>query len=256
LFALAPQTATAIMSARSRAHSHRLVKEWGLSAINRKLVNELGDRVVAGPFEGLQLTPQALNEHIGPHLLGTYELELHPWWRQVFDRSLDQIIDVGANFGYYAIGLALKFPHAGTLAFDTDWWARQAIREMAVANHVSNVSILGYCDALWLRDNLRPNAFLISDCEGYEGDLLCGLTIPAMSSATLLIELHESMRPGVTSRIESQFASTHIASKVHSRTTPATPAVRITSLTEEEILRASNEVRPEQEWLFLTPKQL
>jgi hypothetical protein len=256
LFAVAPQTATALMSARARAHSQRLVKEWGLYEINQRLIKELGSRVVTGPFRGVQLTPLTWNEHIGPFILGTYEVELYPWWQQVFEQSFDAIIDVGAKFGYYAIGLALRFPRVLTIAFDTDWWARQAIREMAAANHVRNLSVKGYCSPAWLKENLRANTFLVSDCEGYEGDLLCTLEIAAMASATLLVELHENEAPGVTSRIESRFRETHVISRVPARSAPAAPDdLRIASLTQEEIHRASNEIRlPEQEWLFLTPR--
>jgi len=199
----------------------------------------------------------AWEEHIGPHLLGTYEMELHPWWEQVFAKPFDTIIDVGANFGYYAVGLALQFPKAMAIAFDTDWWARDAIQEMATANGVRNLSVNGYCSPAWLKENLKGKTFIISDCEGYEGDLLCTLEIAAMASATLLIELHEDLAPGVTSRIESRFAATHIASKVRSRATAVLPdEVRIGSLSEEEIQRASNEIRPRQEWLFLIPKHI
>jgi hypothetical protein len=257
LFAVAPRTATALISARARAHSQQLVKEWGLFEINQRLVKELGSRVLSGPFRGLQLTPMAREEHIGPYLLGTYEIELHPWWEHLFEGSFDMIIDVGAKFGYYAVGLALQFPNAVTIAFDTDWWARDALREMATANRVRNLSIKGYCSPTWLKENLRRKTFIISDCEGYEGELLCTLEIAAMASATLLIELHEDLAPGVTSRIESQFAETHVASKVRSRSIAVLPnEVRICSLSEEEVQRASNEIRPQQEWLFLTPKNI
>jgi len=86
-FAVAPQRAIQIMSARARAHSHRLAKEWGLIQLNKKLMRELGTQVVDGPFKGMTLTPMTYQEHIGPYLLGTYEMELHPWWDQVFQQS-------------------------------------------------------------------------------------------------------------------------------------------------------------------------
>ena len=89
LFAVAPQTATALISARARAHSHRLLKEWGIFEIDQRLIEELGCHVLSGPFRGLQLTRMAWEEHIGPHLLGTYEMELHPWWEQVFAKPFD-----------------------------------------------------------------------------------------------------------------------------------------------------------------------
>src|SRR5688572_28096723 len=73
LYAAAPKVATAIVSARSRAHSHRMVRQWGLRELNEKLVSNLGSRVLSGPFKGMVLSPMTLREHIGPYLLGTYE---------------------------------------------------------------------------------------------------------------------------------------------------------------------------------------
>lgn len=250
-----PQTAGSLIAARSRAHSQRLVKKWGLFDINRKLMKELGTAVVSGPFRGMNLTPMTWQEHIGPYLLGTYEMELHPWWEDVFQQSFDRIIDIGAKFGYYAIGLASKFPDATVVTFDTDRWARNAIREMAAGNRVHNLVSKSYCTPVRLRECLGRRTFILSDCEGYEDELFSEVDPAEMSSAVILIELHEEPSPGVTSRIESRFARTHIASKVDSRPVYALPSdIRIRSLSEEEIRYASNEIRPRQEWLFLTPR--
>jgi hypothetical protein len=253
LFAAAPRTATALMSSRDRAHRHRLVKAWGLYELNQRLIRELGSTTLSGPFRGVRLSPMTWSEHIGPYLLGTYESELHPWWLDLFQRSFDMIIDVGADTGYYAVGLALRFPRATTIAFDTDWWARDATREMAAANDVT-ISIERYCTPGWVARHVRGNALILSDCEGYEDELFGRTAVPDLASATLLIELHEDIVPGVTGRIESRFARTHLSSKVGS--SPATPIVRdarIGSFTDAEIVRASKEVRPPQEWLLLTP---
>ena len=214
-----------------------------VSGINRRLLNEVGHIVLSGPFKGLKLTPATWNEHIGPYLLGTYEMELHPWWDFVLQQQYDLIIDVGAKFGYYALSLALKFASAEIVAFDTDWWARNVMREMARANGVNNVSIRGFCSPEWLKRHIRGRTFIISDCEDQR----------QLASTTMLIELHEEIAPGVTAQIESHFAETHASSKIGSRS-PSLPAdIRLASLTKEEIYRASNEIRPYQEWLFLRP---
>ena len=62
--AVAPQTATVIMSARARAHSQRLARQWGLIDLNRRLVSHLGAVVQAGPFRGMALTPMTHEEHL------------------------------------------------------------------------------------------------------------------------------------------------------------------------------------------------
>src|SRR4051812_1114737 len=143
---VAPRRATAILSARGRDFAHRQLKRWGTHAINQKLLTSLGDRVIAGPFAGLRLSPMTHDDHIGPYLLGTYEQELHPWWEQLLAIRYDQIIDVGCKFGYYAVGLALKYPQAQVVAFDTDHWARKATEEMTLLNRATNVQALGFCD--------------------------------------------------------------------------------------------------------------
>ena len=152
-FTVAPQTATKVMSARARAHSQKLVKEWGLFGLNDKLIREIGNRVISGPFKGMTLSPMTYEEHIGPFLLGTYEMELQPWLERVFTQSFEQIIDVGAKFGYYAVGLAQQFPQTPVVAFDTDHWARKALQEMITANRVGGISIQGFCSPDWLKQN-------------------------------------------------------------------------------------------------------
>ncbi len=121
VFAIAPQTATAISSARARAHSHNLLREWGLFELNQQLLGEVGCAVLSGPFSGLTLSPMTHREHVGPYLLGIYERELKPWWEELLTEPFAQVIDVGAKFGYYAVGLALCWPDAQVVAYDTDW---------------------------------------------------------------------------------------------------------------------------------------
>ena len=103
----------------------------------------------------------AQTEHIGPRVLGTYEMELHAWWNDISRCRFNQIIDVGAQFGFYAIGLALTFPETDVVAFDPDWWARSALQEMMTVNRTSRVSIRPLCDPAWLRENLRENVLIV-----------------------------------------------------------------------------------------------
>jgi hypothetical protein len=255
LFAAAPQTATALFSARARAHSHQLVKEWGLESLNRKLVAHLGWSVVSGPFAGMTLSPSAAREHLGPFLLGTYEFELHAWLAALLRGRFSQVIDVGAKFGYYAVGFARAFPSTPVVAFDTDWWARRATMEVARANSVENrLSIQAYCSPRRLGEVLSHNALVISDCEGYEGELFAAPN-PRLASATLVIELHEAASPGVTDAIRNRFARTHNIESVSTTSVRHPPApVDLSFLSPEEAKAAMTEVRLPQEWLLLTPR--
>jgi hypothetical protein len=255
LHAVAPRATTAWLSARARAQSHRRYEALGFAELNRKLVSMLGNEVVSGPFRGMILTPAARRENLGPFLLGTYELELHDWIEEVRGRSFAQMLDVGCRFGYYAVGLARLFPGTPMLAFDTDWWARRATREMARANDVANVEALGQCDPAWLDEHLRPGSLILSDCEGYERTLLCDATTSALDSATILVELHEVYAPGVSDAIRSRFAATHYIRSV-ANTERSDPPVDLGFLTLGEIRDALSENRAPQEWLFLTPRRL
>ncbi|HEX3314253.1 MAG TPA: hypothetical protein VHR72_05135, partial [Gemmataceae bacterium] len=160
LYRIAPRWTTEWMSARSRAHSHKVVKEWGCPELNRKLIERFGDRVQEGPFAGTILTAMAAAEQLGPFLLGVYESELDSAWEVIRRGNYAQVVDIGAKFGYYAVGMARWFPRTRVVTFDTDWWARDAVREMAKANGVSErIDIRGYCDRAWLVNELQEAAF-------------------------------------------------------------------------------------------------
>jgi len=162
---------------------------------------------------------------------------------------------VGAKFGYYAVGLAHRFPNVPIVVFDTDWWARDAVREMTSANRVTGISVLSFCSPAWLKRNLHENALVISDCEGYERELFCTADVAMLESATMIIETHEHVSPGVLKKIVTRFTPTHIVHEVSSRSNSPMPDVSVHSLTEDELRRASNEVRSSQTWVFLVPRR-
>jgi hypothetical protein len=253
LYSVAPETTTALLSARARAHSHRLVREWGLGTLTHKLIERFGPTVQSGPFRGLTLTPMTHSEHLGPFLLGTYEAELHPWFEDVGRGTYSQLLDVGAKFGYYAVGLARYHPTSRVVAFDTDWWARKATREMAVANRTPNVETAGFCSPGWLDTYLEPNSFILADCEGYEGILFGDCRATALDSATILVETHDDLVAGVGARVRRRFAGSHDVRTVANAGERLSP-VNLEFVTVEERRSALHEVRGRQEWLFFTPR--
>jgi hypothetical protein len=252
---VSPRLAVAISATRGRRRSHRLLKEWGLWDLNQRLISELGSRVLDGPFAGLNLSALPRAEHVGPYLLGTYEAELHETWHQVLQRDYREFVDVGANFGYYAVGLARRFPNKTVVAFDVDSWARRAVAEMCAANSTPNVSIESWCDPSWLARNLKDDSLIISDCEGYEGALFCERIVPAFRTCTFVIELHEAFVPGVTERCRAMFARSHDGQVVDTRSEMPL-RTRPSSFTDDEMRRVSSEARGPQQWLVLTPVAL
>jgi hypothetical protein len=254
LYAVAPRAAAALMSARARKHSHRLIEQWGYARLNEKLIAHLGTRVVEGPFEGMTLTPLASAEHLGPFLLGIYESELDPAWDQIFRRDYVQILDIGAKFGYYAIGLARRYPGAVVTAFDPDRWARRATREMVSANGLRNVHVRSYCSRAWLARNVRSPALIVSDCEGYEADLFVPEVTPALGGATLLIETHDGARPGITDRLERLFAASHTVRVIGSDAEHRASTRPLEFLAPDERRLAVHEIRGPQMWLLCLPR--
>lgn len=253
LLRVAPRWTTALMSARARAHAHRVVKDWGCLELNAKIIGQLGAIVQEGPFAGLQLSPMTWVEHLGPFLLGVYESELDPAWQLVLSEDYRQIVDVGAQFGYYAAGLARRFPAATVLAFDTDRWARRALREMAQVNGLVNLRVLGFCDADWLAAHLEEGALLLSDCEGYEAELF-SRPIPRLETAVLIIETHDEVVPGVIGRLEGLLDSSHVLHRFASGRRRRCSTCSLEFLSDRERQLANQEVRSPQQWLLALPR--
>jgi hypothetical protein len=254
-YKLFPRLATELFSARARAHTQRLAREWGCTALNQKLLTAIGNRVIDGPFKGLALSPMAAAEHLGPYLLGVYESELRPAWEIVFRGTYTHVLDVGSKFGYYAVGLAKQFPNSLVTAFDTDRWARKATLEMVRFNGVTNVAVACHCDPEWLARHLVEGSFIISDCEGYESTLFSFQRIPALASATMVIEIHDQFCPGTSDRIRSMFLPTHDIREFASA--PPQEGITVTGLpllNERERRMAVTEYRDPQDWFLLLPR--
>ncbi len=253
LYWLTPRWTTAFMSARQRSHGQKMIASWGNGPLGGKLLVRFGSGVQEGPFAGLTLTAMTHAEQIGPYLLGLYESELDEAWETVFRGDYPQIIDIGAKFGYYAVGLAKRYPRASVVAFDTDWWARRAIREMADANLTSNVEVRGFCSRPWLEQHLQESALIVSDCEGYENFLFGSLPAPRTRTATLLIETHDAVVPGVSDRLREAFGSTHTVHTYDDEQIRRISTRPLGDLSESELQLATQEVRDPQTWLLCLP---
>jgi precorrin-6B methylase 2 len=253
-----PRAAAARRAARSRRRSHQFVEQKGYPALDRRLAEAMGMRVLSGPFAGLTLTPTTFKEHVGPCLLGTYEAELHPWFARLLRSHHPQIVDVGSKFGYYAVGLSRLDPTARSIAFDIDPWARRATRELARANGVTGLRVRSFASPRWFDRHLQPGALVVSDCEGFERELFPHVTTTAADSTTFVIEVHETMAPAVTDRLVARFAATHDLAHVPTDDDPTVPAelrARLSAFTDEEVRVLADELRGgSQEWLIATPK--
>jgi hypothetical protein len=250
---VAPGLYATVTAQRARRRSQILEREWGYTDLAHRVLEGNGTAVSSGPFEGLKFAPRTFDRHISPKLFGSYEAALNPLWQDILARPYAQILDVGCADGYFAVGIARRMPGATVHAFDTDPWARLTVRQMSEANETSNLAIHGACSPDWLARNLRPGAFILSDCEGYEDALFVPESAPNLRSADLLIELHEEAAPGVTERLLSRFRTTHTSMIV--KDGPRSPEDYPASafLPDADRVRALHEVRSDgQEWLFLS----
>ncbi len=252
---VAPILGAQLSASYARVSAQQLLFQNGYTKLNKRLVQRHGRRVFTGIFVNLTLPDEALKEHVGPYLLGTYELELEPVWREIFANEFSQIIDVGSKIGFYAVGLARQFPHAQVIAFDTDPYARSTTQKTATENGVANVTVRVWCDPHWLSTHLQDGALILSDCEGCERQLFCGEPIARLDTATLLIETHEMFAAGVTEQLIQRYQRTHDIQVIHSREKYELPTMPLEDFTDQEKLMLVDELRPPITWLYMTPRQ-
>ena len=222
------------------ARWRRLQAAWRarrLAAVTRSFVSWHGLTVSGGPFAGLTY-PDASAISLIPKLLGIYERQLHRPLEDAIRAGPDVIVNVGAADGYYAVGLARRCPGATVHAFDGDAGQRALLARVAAANGV-DLRIGGTATV----DDVA-GALVVVDCDGCEGALLQpGL----LGSATIIVELHDFIEPGIGDVIAARFAATHDVELVP--TAPEPPE------RGGPVALALSEYRPEpQTWAVMIPR--
>ncbi len=174
----------------------------------------LSDTVKNGPFKGLKYPFQnAIHSTLFPKLLGYYELELQPILNKVFQKSYQVIIDIGSAEGYYAVGMAKKYPKSVTYAVDINSEARKKTKYLANYNGIEdsrNFQILDEITTDFLF-NLDPTErhLIFSDCEGFEVSLFTEDIISKLKKSDFIIEIHDFIVPGASDLLIKRFESTH-----------------------------------------------
>jgi hypothetical protein len=174
---------------------------WALRPKRRFLLGRLRalarDRVLSGPFTGMQLVglPAA------PELIGCYERELDATVRALAAQPFRLVINVGARYGYYAIGLARLMPSVHVHAFEGDDEARGILSTAVAANGVAGrITVSGFCDTPALSAALGT---------GGEVPLLDLEAVPALTRATILVECHEPAGQPTEPVMAMRFLPTH-----------------------------------------------
>lgn len=220
-----------------------------------------GDRVLSGPFAGMKLTGHPVSQE----LLGTYEHELHGVIRELARRPFHTIVNVGARYGYYAIGLARLMPRVKVLAFEGDVEAYRMFTAAVAANGVGDrVAAGGFADAAVLRGALGEGSgvLVVCDIDGGEATLLDAAQVPALTRAVILVECHGPREAPTEAVMVVRFLPTHevrhipTEERVLSHLPPGVAEPWRSRMPRTmEALMQENRTMP-QSWLLLTPRVL
>jgi len=237
----------------NRYHPYRYLEKLAIHSSHGK--------VHSGPFRGMKYITEASGSALTPKIVGTYEKELHDWIGFVASKEFDAIVDVGAAEGYYAIGFAQLFPDSRVTAFEMDAVARERLDKLARMNGCQDrVEVRGKCDAQELQRALRPNSLLIVDVEGDELHLLDPCLIPNLLSATIAVEVHDSLRDGCGDVLTGRFQDSHMIRKIEAvprdfRDYPFSSALAflIPQSSKREAISERPDTSPPQYWLTMIP---
>jgi hypothetical protein len=208
------------------------------------LIDEHGPVVQSGPFQGLRLPVTSAWGNLAPLLVGSYEGELHSAVNELIAAAPERVVNVGSAEGYYAVGFALRLPGAEIYAFDINDDAQELTRETGRMNGVTErLHVAAECTVEGLDRLLTPRTVVVMDCEGCELELLRPDRAPALSQATVLVEFHDFIEPGISSAISERFAGSHSIQVIAAEERVAADYPALAKLTPRERTIALNEWR-------------
>jgi hypothetical protein len=99
---------------------------------------------------------------------------------------------------------------------------------------------------------------LLIDCEGAEQELLDPTAVPELKSTTIVVEVHDHLRPGIGQILRDRFAPTHEIESIESRPrdgSEGADAAALRRLRREHVAQLVHERDVRQEWLRMRPKR-
>ncbi len=199
----------------------RLLAKWRTVLLENTLVARSGDRVLAGPFQGMSYPIRASESSRVTRILGGYEASLAPIIESIIARAYPLVIDVGSAEGYYAVGLARRMPGSVIMARDLDPAARTLCAALAEANGVAaRVKVGAGMEHTDFAVCAAQPTVIICDIEGAEGALLDPERAPGLLEADILVEVHEGQQPGLLARLTGRFAASHRITRIDRKLTP------------------------------------
>jgi hypothetical protein len=234
----------------------RLLAKWRSSALSSTQIARMGAVVQAGLFEGMDYNIAATEGSLLARLMGSYEAGLVPHIESIVASGINCVIDVGCAEGYYAVGLARRYPHLRVHAYDISETAQAACRELAARNGVSERVIVG--------GEFKPTDFeafashrplVLVDAEGAELDILRPDVSPALASMTVIVETHDVWRPGARNELITRFTPTHAITQVDQQHTWPVIPDWVRRLSELDLMLVAWEWRHRlTPWLVMRPK--
>ena len=214
-------------------------------------------KVLSGPFQGLIMKQKFPTK---PMLLGVWEKELSFIWDSLENHEF--IIDVGAAEGFYAVGLARKYPNKKIIAFEMNPTSKILLEKTIKNNSVKNLEVFGKCEYQDLSKihNKLQNSFIVMDCEGHELELLKNSEPSIFKKTHILVELHEMYAVGCTNILKSRFADTHQVSEIEGQHRslsdwPSELSFLRFLFPQKLLLHFMDEGRPHpMNWLYMKPK--
>lgn len=185
-----------------------LLAKYRSTLIGNTMIKQYGALVMAGPFAGMQLLGNNAEGCLVPKLLGCYEAELHPVWKQAQESAYEVILNIGCGDGYYAVGLKRLLPTAGVHAYDIDQNARQMCKSMAEANGV-NLNLGEKFNGEDFEKFRDKKTLVMCDIEGGEVDLLDPARYPALENMDIVVEMHQTSGGHAVDVVPQRFSGTH-----------------------------------------------
>jgi len=217
-------------------------------------------KILSGPFQGMAWEPADAGGAWLAKIIGTYEMELHSFIHSLAKVPFDTLVDIGCADGYYALGLFRLIHFQKIVAYDTDPYALECLRRNAAKNQLSNrIETKESCSGELLELDLKKTsrALVISDCEGAEREILDPKVCPSLSTATLLVEVHDFPPTGpIGTTLRERFRESHEITSIQSRERsredlpPAAAA-----LNQDWELALDEERKTRMEWILLQPRQ-
>jgi hypothetical protein len=224
-----------------------LIKIWGAG------------KILSGPFRGLKMMQTLPTK---PMLLGVWEKELSFIWDSLDNLRL--IVDVGAAEGFYAVGLARKYPKKKVIAFEMNPSSKNLLEKVAEDNSITNLETHGKCEYedLVKYGGELEGSIIIMDCEGYEVQLLQVNNPSIFKKTHILVELHEMYEIGCTEILKNRFASSHQISEIKGQSRkledwPNQLSLLTLFFPKKTLLHFMDEGRPyPMNWLYMKPNSL